>query len=190
MGGHWDEIGKLQFDFLVREGLKPHHYLLDIACGSLRAGSHFVPYLDAAHYLGIEKESDLVRAGLEKELDQETIERKQPQFVISSSFEFSKFSERADFVLAQSLFTHLPPAMIEDCFAKLRRFMREDGAFYATFNEVQTEVSNPDTPHDHGIFWYTRDRMSRFGTDNGWKSEYIGDWGHPRHQKMMQYRPA
>src|SRR6476620_10345865 len=59
VGGLWDEIGQLQFDFLVSNGLKPQHYLLDIACGSLRAGIHFIPYLETGHYLGIDKEPEL-----------------------------------------------------------------------------------------------------------------------------------
>ena len=52
VGGCWDEIGRLQFDYLVSQGLRPNHYLLDIACGSLRAGIHFIPYLEPGHYLG------------------------------------------------------------------------------------------------------------------------------------------
>ena len=55
VGGGWDEIGKLQFDFLISRGLKPHHVFLDIACGSLRAGRFLIPYLDAGNYLGIEE---------------------------------------------------------------------------------------------------------------------------------------
>lgn len=50
VGGCWDEIGKLQFDFMLKEGLKPEHYFLDVACGSLRAGLHFIPYLEVGHY--------------------------------------------------------------------------------------------------------------------------------------------
>ena len=36
-GDLWDRIGRLQFDFLVSQGLRPEHVLLDFACGSLRA---------------------------------------------------------------------------------------------------------------------------------------------------------
>src|SRR5689334_15595174 len=75
VGGLWDELGQLQFDFLVNNGLKPQHYLLDIACGSLRAGVHFIPYLEVGHYLGIDKEEDLIQAGIEQELGQELYEQ-------------------------------------------------------------------------------------------------------------------
>src|SRR5947209_178803 len=45
VGGEWDTIGKLQFDFIVRQGLEPRHVLLDIGCGALRGGRFFIEYL-------------------------------------------------------------------------------------------------------------------------------------------------
>jgi hypothetical protein len=54
VGGMWDEIGKLQFEFLVKEGLNPEHFLLDVAWGSLRVGVHFVRYLESDCYKGID----------------------------------------------------------------------------------------------------------------------------------------
>ena len=189
VGGHWDKIGKLQFDFLVKEGLQPHHYLLDIACGSLRAGVHFIPYLEPGHYLGIEKEEGLIHAAIEKELDRELYRRKKPCLVVSAAFEFDKFQDRPHYALAQSLFTHLPPPLIDTCFKKLRQFIRDDGVFYATFQQTEVEISNPSEPHDHGYFGYTRQQMENFGTRNGWTAEYIGDWNHPRRQKIVRFRP-
>jgi len=190
VGGLCEEIGKLQLDFLVGEGLLPQHYLLDIACGSLREGVHFIAYLEPWHYLGIEKEKVLVHAGIEKELGPELNAEKRPTFVISSNFEFHKFGVRPDYALAQSLFTHLTPALIDGCFDKLRETIAPTGAFYATFNEAPSEVVNPDKPHDHDSFWYTRRQMLEFGDRHGWLGEYIGDWHHPRNQKMIRYRPA
>jgi hypothetical protein len=52
VGGMWEEIGKLQLDFLVNQGLRPTHKFLDIGCGTLRGGRHFIRYLDAGNYAG------------------------------------------------------------------------------------------------------------------------------------------
>ncbi len=38
VGGMWDEIGKLQFDFLNAEGLRADVDFLDVGCGVLRGG--------------------------------------------------------------------------------------------------------------------------------------------------------
>jgi hypothetical protein len=189
VGGMWDEIGRLQFDFLVSEGLRPHHYLADVACGSLRAGVHLVPYLEPGHYLGIDKEPDLIEAGI-RELGQAVYEEKRPDLVVSGDFEFERFHARPDYAIAQSLFTHLPAPMVATAFRKLRSSIARDGAFYATFFLSDRPVANPDAPHDYLPFRYTREQMERFGTDHGWTARYIGDWEHPRGQVMVRYRPT
>jgi len=190
VGGKWDTMGKLQFDYLISQGLHPHHYLIDIACGSLRAGVYLIPYLETGHYLGIEKEEDLVQLGIEKELGSQLYEIKKPRFVISSDFNFERFDVRPDYAIAQSLFTHLPISKIEICFKKLRSFIRDDGVLYATFHETEFEISNLLNSHDHDNFASTKHQMEQFGEKNGWKDEYIGDWGHPRGQVIVRYRPV
>ena len=188
VGGLWDEIGQLQFDFLCARGLTPRSYLLDIACGSLRLGVKAIPYLDAEHYLGIDKEQGLVTAGLEKELDPKIRQEKQPNIIVSDSFEFEKLGQQADFAIAQSLFSHLPPALIDLCFSKLRPCLQDDGAFYATFFKADHTIHNPDKPHDHGYFAYTQDEMCEFGVRNGYRAHYIGGWNLPRQQVMVEYK--
>ena len=190
VGGMWEEIGKLQFDFLLSEGLRPDSYLLDIACGSLRLGVKAIPYLERSHYLGIEKESGLVKAGLEKELDPKIRLEKQPHVVISDSFEFEKLGQKADSAIAQSLFTHLPSSLINLCFKKLYPWLEDDGVFYATFHETERRINNPKKPHDHGYFAYTQTEMCGFGETNGFTSNYIGDWNHPRNQVIVEYRKS
>jgi hypothetical protein len=133
VGGMWDEIGQLQFDFRLAKGLTPESYLLDIACGSLRLGVNAIPYLEPSHYLGIEKESGLIKAGLEQELDPGIGEQKRPNIVISDSFDFARRGQTADFAIAQSLFTHLPANPINLCFQRLHPHLESDGVFYATY---------------------------------------------------------
>ena len=58
---------------------------------------------------------------------------------------------------------------------------------FATFFEVSEPVVNPTVSHSHGYFAYTRLQMEEFGTRTGWKSNYIGDWNHPRSQKIIEY---
>ena len=190
IGGLWDEIGQLQFDFLLSNGLKPFNFLLDIACGSLRLGVKAIPYLDNGHYFGIDKEIGLIKAGLEKELNSTIIKKKQPRFVISDSFEFKKFGNKVDFVIAQSLFTHLPNHLINLCFINLYPWLKDDGIFWATFFETKKKICNPKKSHDHDFFAYTKNEMIEFGESNGYITRYIGDWNHPRKQMIVEYKKA
>lgn len=190
VGGRWEEIGRLQFSFLVSEGLRPEHRLLDIACGPLRAGVHFIPYLEAGHYMGLDREEILIRSGVEEELGRTLYELKRPRFVVSADFEFEKFDQRPDFALAQSLFTHLTREDIGRCLRRLRPVMPDIGRFYATFFEVAEPVRNRDRSHARLPFWYTVDELRELARDTGWRTTYIGDWGHPRDQKMVLFRPV
>ena len=174
VGGLWDEMGSWQFDLVVRNGLRPNHYLLDVGCGSLRAGVHFIPYLTTGHYLGIDKEAELIRLGIEQELGEQLYRNKTPQLLISETFEFEQFTARPHYALAQSLFTHLPAHLILDCFTKLRRVIQEEGLLHATFVASDTPQPNPRRPHDHDSFVYTRQEMEDFGTRTGWEAQYRG----------------
>lgn len=189
VGGMWEEIGRLQFEYLVDQGLRPEHVLLDVACGSLRGGVHFIPYLDRGNYLGLEREAALIEAALERELPAAVIEEKAPEFVISSEFDFDRFSRRPDYAIAQSLFTHLVPEEIRQCLTKLRDALGERSCrFFVTFFDGDSS-QNPPTSHTHLAFSYSQAEMDAFAEDSGWAFEYIGAWAHPRGQVMSCLTP-
>lgn len=193
VGGHganWESIGRLQFNFLVAQGLRPQHVLLDIACGSLRGGILFIPYLNHGNYLGIDSAADLIKAGVDFELGQTLFEIKRPELAVSSCFEFEKFSQRPDFAIAQSLFTHLVEADIHLCMNNLQKFSKKTTRLFATFHESSSIVGNPAASDPHLGFYYTRDQMSEFGLSAGWVPRYIGPWDHPRNQMMFEYTVA
>jgi hypothetical protein len=193
VGGLWDEMGRLQLEFLVARGLQPGHCLLDIGCGCLRGGVHFVRYLAPGNYLGMEKEELLVRAGLEIELGAALVRERRPHVLVDSGFEFGRFGRRPDFALAQSVFTHLPGEAIERCLAKLLQVAKPETRFFATYflrTPGSDQPANPDAAHDWAYFAYTREEMEGFGAANGWLSHYLGEWNHPRDQKMVCYTPA
>ena len=187
VGGEWKEIGRLQFDFLVKQGLKPCHCFLDIGCGALRGGVHFIRFLDRGNYLGIDKEAMLIDAGIYKELGRELHAEKAPELLVSNNFEFRRFSKVPSFGLAQSLFTHLTGDDIDFCLRQLRQFVGEGFRFYATFFKSNSTSKNPKLSHDHMNCRYTRQQMLLFGEGCGWQSNYLGDWCHPRNQMMMEY---
>lgn len=185
----WDEIAKLQLEFLKSEGLKTSHTLIDVACGSLRAGRLFINYLDVGNYFGIDKEVNLLIHGVAEELGLAAFVDKRPEFVVSASFDFSEFSRRPDFAIAQSLLTHLTAEDVFRCFRSLRKFISDEGKFYATFFEVPSPAENYKTSDAIDCFFYTRDQMNMLAELAGWGMEYIGDWKHPRDQKMVKLVP-
>ena len=153
-----------------------------VLCGGVR----LIPYLDRGNYLGIEKEERLVRIGIAKELGAELYASKAPEFVISPSFEFEKFSRKPNFALAQSLFTHLREDHIALCLSKLRQFVNPGSRFFATYFLGGAKRSPGESNACH-MFVYTREQAETFGRSAGWKPNYIGDWDHPRNQMIIEY---
>jgi SAM-dependent methyltransferase len=187
VGGLWNQMGQLQLDFLVKQGLRPNHVFLDIACGSLRAGRLLIPYLEAGNYLGIDKHAELIEAGKANEIDADALEAKRPEFVVSDCFSFEEFSKRPDLCLAQSLFTHLHKRDIEECIRKLSAFVKSGCRFFASFNETSIPIPELASSHSNRAFYYTRRNMETFGRQFGWEPKYIGNWNHPRGQMMIEY---
>ena len=58
-------LTRCRFDALVKYGLKPHHKILELGCGSLRSAVWTIAYLDAGNYFCIESNAESLRAGLE-----------------------------------------------------------------------------------------------------------------------------
>jgi cyclopropane fatty-acyl-phospholipid synthase-like methyltransferase len=201
IGGLWEEMGKLQLDFLREHGLRPTHQLLDLGCGSLRAGTQLIPYLDPGHYWGVDISADLLEAGWE-ELGALGLQQRQPrgQLVALADFEFNQLATRWDYCIAASVFTHMTLNRIRRCLARLAGSMSSDGRFFATFFECPREPDR-ETERVHapgGVVTYSwKDpyhyKMADFHhlvSDLPWNVELIGPWDHPRGQHMLLFRPT
>jgi len=185
---YWDEIGRLQFEFLLKNGLNEGTVLLDIGCGSLRGGCLFINFLAENNYLGIDKELSLIILGVASELGIDVYLEKKPEFVVSGEFEFSKFSRTPTMAIAQSLFTHLTLDDIGFCLKNLREFVHEGFVLFATYFPSEMPASNPLKSHSHACFHYTVGEISALAQRAGFKFENIGDWGHPRGQHIAAFR--
>ena len=123
VGSMWDEIGKVQFDFMINMGLEPRHQILDLGCGTLRGGRHFIRYLDNNKYTGLDISPKALEAA-EKLIVDEELANKAPRLLLNSNqnLRFDEFGEdKFDYILAQSVFTHLFPETIEECFACIKK---------------------------------------------------------------------
>ena len=142
IGGLWEVLGQLQLNFMIREGLKPHHKLLDIGCGSLRGGVHFIRYLDVGNYVGIDPNLALLDAGYEIELASCGLKERIPRenLICSSDFDPPFPNDTFDFALAQSVFTHVTLNTIRKCFERIASKLKVHGRFYATFFEIPNNV--------------------------------------------------
>lgn len=128
----YDILAANQFNLMTFLGLREHHTLLDIGCGSLRAGRLFIPYLKPGNYYGVEPEKWLVEEGIKHECGQDLIELKRPTFLYVSDYSFVQLNTHFDFLLAQSIFSHAPEADVRKCLVNAQQCIHSDSIFAAT----------------------------------------------------------
>jgi len=184
VGGMWEEIGRLQADFLISKGLLPTHKFLDIGCGTLRGGRHFIKYLDTGNYAGVDISVKAVKYG-KNLVREEALGAKQPRLLIDKNgdFKFTEFSgEIFDYLIAQSVFTHLMPQHIEGCFQHIGSIMGIDSKFFFTFNEgaAFTQLGLKDFSYPFSFF---ESLAKTYGFE---LADYSVEYRHPRGQRMAQ----
>jgi SAM-dependent methyltransferase len=199
VGGMWDEIGSLQFKFLKDQGLLPSHRLVDIGCGCLRGGVHFVPYLEQRRYFGIDINASLIEAGKKELLNNTANADKHPDLRVTDRFDLAQFGVRFDYALAVSVFTHLYTNHIGRCLVEVSRTLAPQGKFFATFFEAPTPLHLDCIAHklggivsnfDRDPFHYSFSEMETLARFAGLSVKLIGDWGHPRDQRMLCFTVA
>jgi SAM-dependent methyltransferase len=129
----FDLVGAMQFQLLTSLGLREEHTLLDIGCGSLRAGKLFIPYLLPAHYFGMEPNDWLIKKGIEKEMGQDLIDLKKPTFSNDEHFTFTTFEKQFDFMIAQSIYSHATAAQVDRSLEEAKKVLAPKGLFAVTF---------------------------------------------------------
>ncbi len=195
VGGRWDELGALQFQFMVDHGLLPHHHLLDVGCGSLRGGVRFIRYLEPGHYAGIDKEPDLLAAGRTIELARAGLTDAAPRLHATGEFDLDWLDPavRFDFALAQSVLTHLRPGLVRLCIERVVARLAPDGVFYASFFEADDDRVRLGPSHG----WrqdelqhprYPLSVLRGLAEEAGAQLEYLGPWDHPHDSRMVALR--
>ena len=198
IGGMWEEIGRLQFEFVKSRGLRPDQKLCDTGCGALRGGIHFVRYLDAGKYYGLDINASLLEGG-RRELEKAGLAAKNANLLADDRFEMSRFGAKFDYLLSVSVFTHLYANHIVRCLTEAQKVLAPGGQFLATFfnaptsahlQPIKQEPGSVVTYYDRDPFHYSPEEMTMLGSLAGLKTEVIGDWSHPRNQWMLAFTPA
>jgi len=200
IGGVWDEIGRMQFEFLRDRDLLPDMRLIDIGCGCLRGGVHFVRYLRPGNYYGIDLSQALLDAGYDIELAALGLQHKLPRtnLLANADFDASRFGVAFDVALAQSVFTHLPLNHFKICRRRSAGYMKPGSRMYVTVflsppghdwvRPLAHQRGGIITHPERDPFHYERDDLVHTASGSGWGLEEVVDWDHPRNQMMAVFR--
>lgn len=166
----FDRRGAVQFCVMTMMGLREHHYLLDIGCGSLRGGRLFIPYLLRGHYFGVEREEWLVKEAIKNELGKTILMVKNPTFsycdVGAEDLALDLREGGFDYILAQALFCHLPFGEIHRCIEEASDRLKRGGKFVASFHEGETDDLRTELTYPQ-VASYTMGALRRAAHDAG-----------------------
>jgi len=175
----YDLIAAMTFNLLTTLGLRQHHSLLDVGCGSLRIGRLLIPYLNRGKYFGVEPNNWLVEAGIEHELGKDVVPIKRPTFFFSASPETVVQAKVSfDFALAQSIFSHCGLDLIRGWLSAVSRSLTQSGALVATFLPDQEDSKQTGWVYPECVN-YQPETLERAAAEANLRFELL-DWKHPR----------
>lgn len=114
VGGDFDAVGRLSLETLIFHGLKKHHYLIDVGCGSGRLAKPLSEFLEGK-YLGIDVVPGLV------DYARKLVGRPDWRFEVARGLTIPETDGQADMISFFSVVTHL---LHEESFVYLREARR------------------------------------------------------------------
>ncbi|MED6206329.1 hypothetical protein PIB30_025705 [Stylosanthes scabra] len=130
--------GRDVFEFLAQSvQLRPDSQVLEIGCGTLRVGLHFIRYLNPEHFNCLERDELSLMSAFRYELPSQGLLHKRPLIVKGEDMDFSKFDSSTvyDLIYASAVFLHMPDKLVwvglERLASKLRPY---DGRIFVSHN--------------------------------------------------------
>jgi len=127
----WNSRGKFQLVFLQKMGLQPDHTFIDIGCGPIRAGEHFILYLDPKYYIGFDYNKTYIRIAKELVNKSNDLLVKDPELFCVNDFNLSSHTEKqGDFGLAFSVLNHCNYEEVQQFFQNIGKNFHAGGKLY------------------------------------------------------------
>ncbi len=127
----WQVRGAFQLFFLKTLGLRPESRFLDIGCGPLRAGIHFIDFLEARNYCGVDYNADFIHVA-NQVCEENDLATKAPAFYVVDNFDFSVVDRDFDFAIAFSVLNHCNSDQRATFFREVSAPMKNGGKIYIT----------------------------------------------------------
>lgn len=183
VGEGWEIVPAIILKTLVLDyGMRQNHKLLDIGCGSLRAGRVLISILNPNNYYGVEREKWVVEDGIQHELGTDLYDIKKPSFHYTSECDYKIFKTKFDYIIANAVINHSGTKWTKECIKEVSEVLKDDGVFLATLTladheedyKTPEEVIYPDGVR-YKLSWL-QETAKEFGlvcdvsteTDNNW----------------------
>ncbi|KAJ8760721.1 hypothetical protein K2173_017803 [Erythroxylum novogranatense] len=121
--------GRDVFEFLAEaSNLTPDSQVLEVGCGTLRVGLHFIRYLRPEHYHCLERDELSLMAAFRYELPSQGLLHKRPLIVRGEDMDFTPFGSVVyDLIYASAVFLHMPDNLV---WVGLERLVKKSKPYY------------------------------------------------------------
>lgn len=127
----WEARGEAQLNFLQSAGMTRSDVFLDIGCGPIRAGEHFISFLDRGNYIGIDYNASFIEAA-KRIIRMRNLEEKSPSFHVVDDFVLPPDAARANFALAFSVLIHCTEAQRKSFFINMGKRLQQGTRLFVT----------------------------------------------------------
>lgn len=144
------EAGRRQAERLMKvSGIKPRDRVVEYGCGSLRIAAHFIKFLDAGNFFGMDIIEDFYDMGRENIGDGLLCEKRPRLAVIGDEAIAAGVEFSADFVFSHAVLIHVHRDDLDFYFGNLGRLAAKPGALL-WFN---AQVAPAAVPYGKGWAW-------------------------------------
>lgn len=174
----YDYYTGIIFGMLFDHGLREQHSLLDVGCGSLRVGRVLIPYLLPGKYHGIEPNQYILEQGIENEIGNELIHKKQACLYLTDNARDINIS--FDYILLHSIFSHTGMDLLQYWMSEIKRLLKQHGIALATYFPATHDCQETgwiygDGKGSKGTIEYTHTTINVVATQNKLSCKIIAE---------------
>lgn len=185
----YDLVAAMAFNLLTVLGLRQHHRLLDIGCGSLRVGRLLIPYLNRGGYCGLDPNAWLLRDGVEREVGHDQMRIKQARLIeATDAAALVAENARFDYMLAQSIFSHTGKDLLGAWLDQAAVLLADTGALVATYLPALSDTTRRGWIYPDCIE-FSNDSLDAMAWARGLCFRPL-DWHHPRQSWALFAKPG
>lgn len=184
----YDLVSAMTFNLLTVCGLRQHHRVLDIGCGSLRLGRLLIPYLNPGNYFGLEPNKWLVDDGIRYEVGPSFMQMRRATMVHDTTLASLDAADKFDYMVAQSIFSHTAPDLLTQWLQEAACHLQDSGYLLATIIEGDTPCEGSGWIYPECVE-FPLDYVRRVAAEQGLEVLPL-NWYHPRQTWCAFYRPG
>jgi hypothetical protein len=156
----YHDSGIVDLETLKLLGMKPTDKLHEFGCGFLRSAYFFIDFLDTGNFSANDTSGERIRTGIDyiRLTYGFDVPKKKPELIVNTDNSFDWLRRKPDIIWCHAVFTHMPPADIEDVIRNLKKVMTKGSVFYFTYSQKEGQrrelerMGAKDWWHRHGFF--------------------------------------